>query len=163
MTKEELVKAFLSLYLMGHANDPNTGVSNIDPNVIIANRIRQEAGVPKLIQKNQLEESAQNKAGDMNTQNYFEHTNPQGKTPWNFITDTGYKYDSAAENQAKGFNDPEAMFRAYMASPEHQKNLLNPNYTETGIGNEGQYSVEHFADPTIKKPTVIDYLLGRIK
>jgi uncharacterized protein YkwD len=164
MNKDELVKAMLAIYIMGHSQDPDVGVSKIDPNVIISNRIREENGLPKLIQKNKLEQSALTKSQNINANNDFQHISSDGTTPWNLVNDTGYKYQYAGENLARGYDDPEKVYRAWMDSPIHKKVILNPNYTETGTGTSGPYTTQHFATPTKeKKPTVWDLLTGKLK
>jgi uncharacterized protein YkwD len=161
MMKEDFVKAFLALYMLGHQNNPDVGVSNIDPLVTLTNRVRQEQGLPNLIQKERLGNSAKAKAKDLETQKYWSHTSSQGKTPWNFIEESEYKYKNAGENLAKGYSDPEVMVRAWLASPTHKEIILSPKYTETGTGTEGNYTVQHFATP--QKHTVLDFLLGKMK
>lgn len=163
MNKED-AKLFLTLYLAGHQNNPDIGVSKIDPLVVIANRVRQEHGLKNLIQKERLGNSAKAKSQDLNTQKYWAHDNPQGKTPWDFIHESGYKYNKAGENLARGYSDPETMFRAWLDSPGHRKNLLNPEYTEIGMGAEGDYTTQHFAKPPkYKAPTIKDFLTGKMK
>ena len=39
--------------------------------------------------------------------------------------------------------------------------VLNPNYKDIGTGTNGEYMVQHFGKT--KKPTIWDYILGRIK
>lgn len=38
------------------------------------------------------------------------------------------------ENVAYGQRDPEDVMRAWMHSPGHRRNILNPNYSEIGVG-----------------------------
>ena len=39
---KDLAKLFLTIYLLGHSNDPNVGVSKIDPLVEKINKVRKE-------------------------------------------------------------------------------------------------------------------------
>lgn len=82
----------------------------------------------------QLELAAQAKAADMNVHNYWSHTSPDGKTPWDFITQAGYSYQTAGENLAYGFNSGDDTVAAWMNSSEHRANILNADYQDVGFG-----------------------------
>lgn len=45
----------------------------------------------------------------------------------------GYKYSVAGENLARDFADTPSMMDAWMASPTHKANIVNPKYKEIGI------------------------------
>jgi uncharacterized protein YkwD len=81
-----------------------------------------------------LAKAAQAKAEDMVTQNYWAHTSPSGKTPWTFITDAGYQYQSAGENLAYGFANADDTMAGWMNSPDHRANILGTNYQNVGFG-----------------------------
>ncbi len=83
---------------------------------------------------NLLTQAAQAKADDMAARNYWSHNTPDGRTPWSFITDSGYKFQSAGENLAYGFNDSSDTLSAWMSSPGHRANILNADYSEVGFG-----------------------------
>jgi len=55
-----------------------------------------------------------------------------------------YDYKVAGENLARDFDSDEAMIEAWMESPLHRKNLLNCNFTETGVSRNGDYVVHLF-------------------
>lgn len=47
----------------------------------------------------------------------------------------GYtNWTTIGENLAAGQSSPEEVVAAWMASPGHRANILNPNYTEIGVG-----------------------------
>lgn len=46
----------------------------------------------------------------------------------------GISYKTAGENIAKGQKTPEAVVNAWMNSEGHRANILNPNYTQMGLG-----------------------------
>ncbi|EKD90091.1 MAG: hypothetical protein ACD_32C00026G0001, partial [uncultured bacterium] len=69
----------------------------------------------------------------MFSENYWAHFAPSGKTPWDFILNAGYKFTFAGENLAKNFTSSDAVVKAWMASPTHRDNLLNPKYQDIGI------------------------------
>ncbi len=81
-----------------------------------------------------LAKAAQAKAEDMAKFSYFSHTSPQGKTPWQFLDQSGYKYLIAGENLAVNFKTAESMEDAWMNSASHKANILKSQYEEVGIG-----------------------------
>ena len=64
---------------------------------------------------------------------YWAHTAPDGKEPWDFMSEAGYSYQVAGENLARDFSTTSAMVAAWMASPTHRANIMNGRYTEIGI------------------------------
>jgi len=97
------------------------------------NQARQSAGLSPLSNNAKLEYAAQMKAQNMIENQYFSHTSPSGITPWHWFSQAGYKYKYAGENLAIGFYESEEVYNAWLNSPSHRDNILNPNYTEIGI------------------------------
>ena len=81
----------------------------------------------------QLTAAAQAKANDMAKRNYWSHVTPNGKQPWNFITNAGYQYEAAGENLAFGFGTSDQVMTAWMNSPEHRDNILDADYQDVGF------------------------------
>ena len=100
--------------------------------LLITNQKRQENGLAPLSLNQQLSNAASSKASNMFEQNYWAHNSPDGKTPWVFIKGAGYNYIYAGENLARGFNNAQDVINAWMASPEHRKNMLSTNYQNVG-------------------------------
>lgn len=95
---------------------------------------RTAAGLNPLIINASLSQAAAKKAEDMFANNYWAHTSPQGKTPWEFITSSGYTYTVAGENIAKNFTDSAGVLSAWMASTAgHKENILKPSYKDVGF------------------------------
>lgn len=109
--------------------------SNIDQKAIIelTNREREKMGLSKVNENEALDKAAALKAQNMFTENYWAHFAPSGKTPWDFILGAGYKFTFAGENLAKNFYNSGDVVKAWMASPTHRDNLLNPRYQDIGI------------------------------
>jgi len=108
--------------------------------VELANVDRHTSSLPPLAVNPILEETARRKALDMAAQGYFAHTSPDGKSPWYWFTDTGYRFSYAGENLAVNFTDSLDVERAWMNSPGHRANILNGNFTEIGIAtSRGTY------------------------
>ncbi|RJO59972.1 CAP domain-containing protein [candidate division WS5 bacterium] len=97
------------------------------------NTERRETGRQALVENNLLKDAAQNKLKDMFRKNYWDHSSPTGVKAWGFINETGYSYTSAGENLARGFISADSMVEAWMDSETHKKNILDENFTETGI------------------------------
>lgn len=80
---------------------------------------------------------------------YFSHTSPDGRTPWSFVEEAGYRYRLVAENIAQGPSPAPRRHQLWMNSPAHRANILNPNFTETGVGiarvPDGNVVVQLFA------------------
>ena len=109
--------------------------SNISPEKIIelTNQKRAELGLAPLANSPLLNEVAQRKAADMFAFNYWAHVSPSGRDPWSFFKEVGYKYIYAGENLARDFMDSASVVEAWMNSPTHKDNIVNPNYKEIGV------------------------------
>lgn len=101
--------------------------------VDLVNKSRIENNIPTLAENEMLDNAAKDKLGDMIRNNYFAHTSPQGVTPWFWFEKNGYDYKYAGENLALGFSSVAKEHEAWMKSPTHRKNILNPKYQEIGI------------------------------
>jgi len=123
----------------------------------LTNKTRRESGLPPLSENPILNEAAKLKAQDMLSKNYFSHKTPEGFWAWNLMEKLGYTYQMAGENLAIGFLDSEEVHKAWLNSPSHRANILNPSFKEIGIavlkgnfqGNEVYLVVQLFASPKI--------------
>lgn len=98
------------------------------------NEQRTKAGLDPLKYNVVLDKAAQDKANDMSARNYWSHNTPDGKEPWMFVEDAGYKFSKAAENLAYGFADSKSTVVGWMNSPTHRANLLDPELKDVGFG-----------------------------
>lgn len=114
--------------VLGFATDINVEVLLVDTNAK-----RQAAGLPPLSLNTRLSAAAAKKAQDMFAHNYWAHTSPQGRTPWDFVLGEGYKYSLAGENLAKNFSDSRGVVEAWMASLTHRENILKSSYQDIGF------------------------------
>lgn len=101
--------------------------------VELTNHDRQQAGLAPLKEDPVLERAALMKANDMMSKGYFDHTSPQGTTPWYWFDASGYNYQYAGENLAIGFIDSNEVNNAWLASPTHRANIMDSNYQDIGI------------------------------
>lgn len=102
--------------------------------VRITNIKRVEAGLGELTLNQTLSSAAYTKGRDMIDKDYWAHVSPDGTQPWKFFSEFGYKYRYAGENLARDFSNASAAVDAWMNSPTHRENMLNPKYKEIGIG-----------------------------
>ncbi len=110
-------------------------LSTITTNRIIqlTNEERKKVGASELIVNSKLSQAAQQKGQDMLKNQYFAHISPSGVTPWFWMKKAGYSYSVAGENLAIDFVDAETVVKAWLHSPSHTSNMLNRDYTETGV------------------------------
>lgn len=108
-----------------------------DQIIVAVNQERVKKNIAPLIINSQLMQAASNKVKDMASKNYFSHISPVDGKKWSsFIKESGYKYVEAGENLANGYDSVEDMVKAWMDSPTHRENILNPNFEETGMALE---------------------------
>jgi uncharacterized protein YkwD len=125
--------------------------------VDLINTERVNDGLSALNHNDLLASAAQFHSLDMACQNYFSHTGSDGSSPFDRISWAGYSYSTAAENLFAGsgsYDTPMQAFDAWMNSSGHRDNMLNPDYTEIGIGYAGNsigaysgYFTADFAKP----------------
>ncbi|MFE5938393.1 CAP domain-containing protein [Streptomyces sp. NPDC056470] len=75
---------------------------------------------------------------DMAARGFFDHTDPDGDTPWDRASQAGVS-GMGGENIARGQVDAAAVMDSWMNSDGHRANILNCDYKTLGVG-------VHFAD-----------------
>jgi len=126
-------------------DDPE--ISSFESEVVrLVNIERKKQGLSELKHNWQLGRVARYKSEDMRDRGYFSHTSPTYGTPFQMIKSFGISYRTAGENIAKGQQTPEAVVKAWMNSSGHRKNILNPSFTEIGVGyaRDGSYWTQMF-------------------
>jgi uncharacterized protein YkwD len=129
----------LSQIMMGITYYSGPGISSETPEVMSKNIItytnneRSLSGLTPLTENEDLDQAARLKLEDMFTNNYWEHIAPSGIQAWDFIKQTGYIYEYAGENLAKGYHDSNTTVDAWMDSQTHKDNILGTNYTDIGV------------------------------
>lgn len=114
-------------YQLAKANLSRTEIINI------SNVTRKELGLQPLFFSSELTKLAKLKMIDMQTNHYFEHYSPTGKSLKNFLNDVNYNYIYAGENLAKNYNNNNKLVQAWLDSPTHRRNMLHPDFEEVGI------------------------------
>jgi|GEM_PF-5030830 uncharacterized protein YkwD len=98
----------------------------------LTNEQRLADGLLPLSVSPQLQLSAQKKAEDIVERNYWSHNTPEGEPFWVFVQDYDWRY--LGENLAANFNTAEKAMTAWLNSPSHRANILNPLYQDIGVG-----------------------------
>lgn len=100
--------------------------------------------------------SAGNKLQDIFSQQYFEHISPSGVGVSDLAKQSGYDYIVVGENLALGsFGSNQALLAAWMASPGHKQNIMDPRFQDIGVavgrglfqGSMQWVAVQHFGKP----------------
>lgn len=109
--------------------------ANVSQDALLAetNAARNENQLNELRMSQKLNQAAYFKAKDMFDKQYWGHIGPDGAKPWKWLQEADYAYSKAGENLAKNFYTAEAVNAAWMKSPDHRVNILEPDYTEVGF------------------------------
>ncbi len=99
----------------------------------LVNAERAKAGAKALSSSSDCTKLARMKSQDMVDNNYFSHQSPTYGSPFDMLKSNNVSYMYAGENIAMN-QSAEAAFKAWMNSEGHRKNILNPNFTELGVG-----------------------------
>ncbi|WP_205699299.1 CAP domain-containing protein [Conexibacter sp. SYSU D00693] len=100
---------------------------------------RREAGMDgRLGVDGQLDQEAEGHAADMARRGFFAHNapppTPAGVTFEDRLATVGYAAAAWGENLAWGQSTAYEVIQAWMASPTHRHTLLDPAFTELGVG-----------------------------
>lgn len=118
--------------------DDVLGPMSADPEVAsfveIVNDHRESVGCPRLTWNEAVAEVAQHHSEDMVDRDYFDHTNPDGESPFDRLQGAGIAYSGAAENIAWGYATAEAVLEGWLNSSGHKANIERCSMTEHGVG-----------------------------
>jgi uncharacterized protein YkwD len=120
----------------------------------LTNKEREKEKLPPLKPNPTLFKVARAHSANMARQEKMEHK-LDGKAGYMRVRDAGYRARRSGENIAKGGDRDirlPAVMEGWMASPAHRANILNPYYTEIGlgrvVGDDGYaYYTQVFAEP----------------
>jgi uncharacterized protein YkwD len=122
--------------------------------VDLTNQERAQYGLPALGVNGALVAAAQLQSNNMAQWNVMAHVLPGAAEPTlqSRAAAVGYNYAWLGENIAFNYPDAASVVAAWMNSPEHRANILNPNYTDIGVGfawnSLGQaYVTQDFGSP----------------
>ncbi|MDD5068400.1 MAG: CAP domain-containing protein [Candidatus Pacebacteria bacterium] len=154
------------------ASSKETGNLTRSGVISLTNAERAKVSLSLLKENALLDADAQKKMQDMFAKQYFEHVSPSGVGPGDLAKSVGYDYIIVGENLALGnFKDDATLIAAWMASPGHKENILQPKYKEIGVavgkglyeGQETWIAVQSFGLPSSACPEPSITLKAEIK
>lgn len=134
-------------------SEPASGRAWRDQVLQLVNQERTSRGLGRVTRNTTLEDQATQYACEMITYDFFAHDNPvTGSDLADRADEFGYDYWTIGENLAAGQSTPAAVVEDWMDSPDHRANILNPAFTELGVGvrvggQYGYYWVQEFGRP----------------
>ncbi|GFH35490.1 CAP domain-containing protein [Streptomyces pacificus] len=99
----------------------------------LVNEERAKAGCAPVHPDASLARLAGGFSADMAARNFFDHTDPEGRGPWDRAALAGVS-GLGAENIARGQADAPTVMNAWMSSDGHRANILNCDYRTLGVG-----------------------------
>ena len=100
----------------------------------LINQYRQSQGLAPLTATPLLNQVAYDHSNDMATNDYFDHNDKAGHSPFDRMKTAGYDGGYMAENIAAGNADAQSTFEQWRNSPGHDENMRGPHYVAIGIG-----------------------------
>jgi uncharacterized protein YkwD len=105
------------------------------------------AAAPALSLDARLTRAAQLHSQDMQHSGTLSHTGSDGSTVGERATAQGYAWTRIGEDIAWGFSTPESVVQAWLASPGHCANIMDPKFRDLGTGVAGTYWTLDFGTP----------------
>ena len=100
----------------------------------LINDYRQTNGLEPLAIDGNLQSSSEWMSNDMGVNAYFSHTDSLGRDPWARMCIFDYGYNTwTGENLGAGYRTASEVFTGWKDSPDHNANMLEPNYNAMGI------------------------------
>lgn len=99
----------------------------------LTNDARADAGVSGLVLDGALNQVAQAHARDMAVRDFFDHTNPDGLSPFDRMRNAGISFSYAGENIA-WYPSATSAVTGWINSPGHYANMTNSRFGKIGIG-----------------------------
>lgn len=112
---------------------PSAEVSAAATVMSLVNQQREQVGCSAVSADPALGSLATAFSDDMAARGFFNHTDPDGRTPWDRAAKVGVQ-GLGGENIARGQADAQAVMDAWMNSPDHRANILNCAYKTLGVG-----------------------------
>ena len=128
--------------ILGQSEEENSGETLPDPlnlspiNILLelVNGEREKVNAPPLQLSSQLEAAAQSHAEDMAENDFVTPVSPQGIDTAGRVTAAGYASTNVTENLGINHSQPQEILEQWLDSPGYRLSLLNPEYTEAGLG-----------------------------
>jgi uncharacterized protein YkwD len=102
--------------------------------LMLVNDVRASRGLVPMRLNSALNDAAQGHSATQAAAGSIFHVTPSGSNPGDRIARTGYQFSTWGENVAAGYRNAQTVMDAWMRSPGHCRNILNPGFTELGVG-----------------------------
>jgi uncharacterized protein YkwD len=113
---------------------PTPGSNFVQRVLELTNQFRAQNGVAPLRLNAELNAASLNHSKNMALQDFFSHTGKDGSSAGDRMRQVGYTSNAWGENIAAGYATPEQVVQGWINSPGHRANMLNPSFTELGVG-----------------------------
>jgi uncharacterized protein YkwD len=109
----------------------------------LTNEMRRQNALPPLTDERLLRDIARDHSVNMLARKFFSHVNPDGKSPHERIISEYPNSLTATGENIWGANGSEPLdtgrlariiVDTWMSSPGHRQNILNPDFTDIGVG-----------------------------
>lgn len=120
------------------AQDRATIAAERDRLLARINAYRAEHGAAPLRLSATLQRAAEGHSADMASRDYFEHTTPEGRSPFDRASAAGYPSRMVGENLAAGHAGADATFTQWRNSPAHDAGMRDRRYRAVGLGYVGR-------------------------
>jgi uncharacterized protein YkwD len=114
---------------------PAPSASAVQQVVNLVNQERARAGVGPVNLHPALSDAAQGHSNEQAARDLMTHSGANGSNGGQRMAAVGYAWHAWGENIAAGQPDAASVMSAWMSSSEgHRANILNPRYTDIGVG-----------------------------
>lgn len=125
----------------GNQQVSSTYLARVEDEIFNAtNAERTKAGLKPFSRNITANSYARSKSLDMLTNNYFDHNSPTKGYIWDIAAKDGWRYSKIGENiyTSTGYSKDSitgnSIVNSWMNSSGHRANILNPEFTDIGIG-----------------------------
>lgn len=113
----------------------------------LTNILRMRHGIDPLKWNSMAGEAAFDHSKEMSEKKYFSHDSKWSGTPSERLKAAGVDFTAAAENIAADYPDGISTVIGWLNSEGHRDNVLNPTYTDLGVGVYQKYYTQEFVKP----------------
>ena len=116
----------------------------------LINGHREVNDLATLVASEALSTAAKRHSDDMATYNFFSHNSeassyyPTGSAYYDRTVLEGYPADAHTSENIAWFSTPEEAFETWLQSEVHNGYMLDPSFTEIGVGQDGSYWTADF-------------------
>lgn len=99
----------------------------------LMNDYRAQEGLAPLHADALLDQAAGDRMRHMEEESFWSHESPDGLSPFHWLSQREYRYRTAGENLATGFETARLLVQSWMESRGHRANILSAAYEDCGI------------------------------